>query len=197
MPPARPTLGDEAFVELRGARVVVRRFRAEDAATLAAYRSDPDVARYQGWDAPFSSAQARAFVTVLGDAYPDTPGEWFQFAVVDAQTGRHVGDLAALVDASEPRSVTVGVTLATDAQGRGVATEALTLLLDYLFTQRGKHRIIADCDPRNAAVIALLERVGMRREAHHIRSYGQGPDWADEYVYAILAEEWTARHPGG
>jgi RimJ/RimL family protein N-acetyltransferase len=47
---------DDAFDEHTTERLVIRRFRAEDAATLAAYRSDPAVARYQSWDIPFSLA---------------------------------------------------------------------------------------------------------------------------------------------
>lgn len=70
------------------------------------------------------------------------------------------------------------------------ATEALRLLLDYLLVDRRKHRIIGECDPRNAEVARLLERVGMRREAHHGHSYWDGSGWTDEYVYAILAHEW-------
>lgn len=83
---------------------MIRRFRAEDAATLAPYRSDPAVARYQSWDTPFSQEQARSFIETLETANPDTPGEWFQFAVVEAATGIHIGDLAARADADDPRS---------------------------------------------------------------------------------------------
>ncbi len=52
---------------------MIRRFRGEDAATLAAYRSDPAVARHQSWDIPFSQAQARSFIEDLQTANPDTP----------------------------------------------------------------------------------------------------------------------------
>lgn len=167
----------------------MRRFRPEDAATLAAYRSDPEVARHQGWHAPFPVEQAEGFVASLGDEHPDTPGEWFQLALEELATGQHVGDVGLHTDA-DGRTATIGITLARPAQGRGLATEALVLLLDYLVRERGKHRVIADCDPRNHAVVALLERVGMRREAHHRESYWDGTAWTDEYVYAVLADEW-------
>src|ERR687893_1599851 len=54
-----PQTSDVAFRERRSDRLVIRRFRAEDAASLAAYRSDPATARYQSWDVPFSHAHAR------------------------------------------------------------------------------------------------------------------------------------------
>jgi RimJ/RimL family protein N-acetyltransferase len=154
--------------------LVIRRFRIEDASTLAAYRSDPAIAEYQSWDTPFSHAQARSFIEALQDANPDTPGEWFQFAVVEAATGVHIGDVAAGIDADDPRLTTIGVTLATSAQGQGYAGEAVAWLLDYLFLERQKHRVTADCDVRNSRVVALFDHLRMRREGHHLQSLVEG-----------------------
>lgn len=184
---------DRGFGELRTVRLVVRRFRPADAPTFAAYRSDPEVARYQSWEVPFSADDADRFVASLAEEDPDTPGAWFQFAVAEADGGAHVGDVAAYVDEEDPRQARVGITLAPHVQGRGYGTEALTAFLDYLFLDRGKHRVTADCDVRNSASSALLERVGMRREAHHLRSVWAKGEWTDEFVYAVLSDEWTAR----
>lgn len=184
---------DLAFDARRTDRLLIRRFQVEDASTLAAYRSDPAVARFQGWEAPFPLPQARAFIDQLGATNPDTPGEWFQFALIDAESEVHIGDVAAGVDALDPRLATIGVTLATSAQGRGLASEAIAWLLDYLFLERDKHRVTADCDVRNAPVIALLERLALRREGHHLQSAWWQGEWVDEYVYALLAQEWRAR----
>ncbi|HWC15284.1 MAG TPA: GNAT family protein [Actinomycetota bacterium] len=184
---------DVAFRERRADRLVIRRFCADDAASLAAYRSDPRIARYQSWDTPFSHAEARSFIDSLEATNPDSPGEWFQFAVVEAATGVHIGDVAAGIGADDPRLATIGVTLATSAQGQGYAREALAWLLDYLFLDRQKHRVSADCDARNNQVIALLEHLRMRREAHHLQSGWWKGEWVDEYVYALLAQEWLER----
>jgi RimJ/RimL family protein N-acetyltransferase len=188
---------DSAFRALRTDRLLLRRFRADDAGTLAAYRSLPEVARYQSWDAPYPEAQARELVAGLGRVHPDTRGEWFAFAVTDPATGAVLGDVAACTDGDDPRLATFGVTFSPAAQGHGFATEAVTALLDYLFLDRGKHRVTADCDARNSASAALLERVGMRREAHHLRSAWWKGEWTDEYVYAVLAEEWPTRRRVG
>ena len=187
VPPVSP---DPGFEGLRSERLLVRRFRGEDAETLAAYRSDPEVARYQGWETPMSLDEARGFVRGMADDHPDTPGEWFQFAIEELETGEHIGDLASHTHGDDPRIATIGITLRRASQGSGYATEALRLLLDYLVVDRYKHRVIGECDPRNTAVARLLERAGMRREAHHVQSYWDGAGWTDEYVYAILAHEW-------
>jgi RimJ/RimL family protein N-acetyltransferase len=64
---------DVGFREPRSERLPIRRFRADDAASLAAYRSDPAIARYQSWDTPFSHAQARSFMDSLEEADPTQP----------------------------------------------------------------------------------------------------------------------------
>lgn len=186
---------DTAFTELVSQRVKLRRFRPGDAAAFAAYRSDPAVARYQGWDAPYSLRQAEQFTAELATADPDTPGSWFQFAIAGlADDSVLLGDCGAGVQLDDPRQVEIGFTLAPAHQGHGYAAEAVRLLLGYLFGPLGKHRVFATCDPRNAASARLLRRSGFRQEGHHRQSTWAKGEWADDLTFAILAGEW---HQGG
>jgi RimJ/RimL family protein N-acetyltransferase len=106
-----------------------------------------------------------------------------------------VGDLACRVNETEPREMEVGFTLAPAHQGKGYGTEALRGLLDVAFSTLGLHRVIAVTDARNAPAAALLERVGMRREAHfHENVFFKGA-WGSEFLYAILEREWRALPP--
>jgi RimJ/RimL family protein N-acetyltransferase len=183
---------DEGFTELAGQRVVLRRFRPADAAEFVAYRSSAEVARFQSWDAPYPREEGERLIQQLAGEHPDTPGEWFQFAVGLRPAGQLIGDCAAMPHASDPRQCEIGFTIAGEHQGRGYATEAARLLLGYLFGGRGKHRVIAYCDPRNAASIAVLERLGMRREGHLRESTWAHGEWTDDLLYALLDHEWRA-----
>jgi RimJ/RimL family protein N-acetyltransferase len=183
-------VADEGFTWLVGPRVVLRRLHQRDAAAFAAYRSCERVARYQSWDAPYPLEEADRFVLEMAGQHPDTPGEWFQFAVALRSAGQLIGDCAAMPRADDPRQCEIGFTMSLEHQGHGYATEAVGLLLNYLFTQRGKHRISAYCDARNAASVALLERVGMRREGHLRESTWAKGEWTDDLVYALLVNEW-------
>ncbi len=183
---------DDAFTQLRTPRLFLRRFRESDVEAFARYRSDPAVARYQGWDAPYPLEQAREFVTTMATAQADVPGDWLQIAVARAGDGSLVGDCALAPQAHEARTVEIGFTIAPEHQGRGYAREAVSLLLRYLFGQLGKHRVTASCDPRNAPSVRVLEAVGMRREGHLVESTWSKGEWTDDLLFAILKRDWMS-----
>jgi RimJ/RimL family protein N-acetyltransferase len=171
---------DDDFFDLHTDRLVIRRFRVEDAASFAAYRSDPDVARYQSWDA-YTREQADAFAREMADARPGVPGEWFQFAVADAMSDALLGDVALCVDADDTSRAELGFTFAPAHQGRGYATEAVEGVIAYAFDRLGVGTVVAIADTRNRGSIALLERIGMQRTTtEHVRFKAE---WCDEDTY--------------
>jgi RimJ/RimL family protein N-acetyltransferase len=182
---------DTAFSELVSERLILRRFRRSDIAAFTAYRTNPAVARFQGWDVPYSTRQAGRFVREMEAANPDTPGAWFQFAVAKRPDGPLIGDCGAGVRADDARQVEIGFTLAPEHQGSGYATEAVRRLLDYWFVDRGKHRVYASCDARNAASAGVLRRSGFRQEGHLSQSTWAKGEWTDDLIFAVLAGEWA------
>ena len=184
---------DTGFTELVSARIRLRRFMPGDVGTFVAYRSDPQVARYQGWDAPYPRQAGEQLISGLLARHPDTPGQWFQFAMTLRSTGELIGDLGSATDAPDERQAEIGFTLRPGFTGNGYATEAAGLLLGYLFGDRGKHRVRAECDARNTASAAVLERIGMRREGWLRESTWAKGEWTDDLLYAVLAREWANR----
>jgi ribosomal-protein-alanine N-acetyltransferase len=183
---------DGVMLPLESPRLALRPFATSDAPAFAAYRADPAVARYQGWES-CTLAEAVAFIRRQRRQRPGAPGRWTQIALALRESDALIGDLGLYLHAGDSRQATIGVTLAPAYQGRGYAAEALTTLLDHLFRQMDLHRAAADVDPRNRPSWTLLERLGMRREGHRVRSVWFKGEWADEYLYAILREEWLAR----
>lgn len=185
-------MADAAFTSLVSDRLVLRRFGPDDLDAFVAYRSDPQVARYQSWEVPYLPSQARQFLAELQTLHPDTPGEWFQFAVALRRTDRLIGDCAALVRADDPRQAEIGFTIGRAHHQQGYGTEAVRRLLDYLLIERGKHRVSATCDARNTGSAALMERVGMRREGRLLEGTWSKGEWTSELLYAVLRREWPA-----
>lgn len=180
---------EQGFQQIETPRLVIRRFRERDAPELSAYRSDPQVARYQSWT-DLSPQAALDFIGSLQASEPGTAGEWFQFAVQFKASAALIGDIGLRTDQHEPAVGEIGFTLARPFQGQGYAREAVQAVLDYCFETLNMHRIIALTDTRNQASIRLLERLGFRQEAHFVQSYREGEIWTDEYQYAILRSEW-------
>ena len=181
---------DERFADLAATRVRLRRFQPADLDAFVTYRSFAEVARYQSWDAPYPRTAGEQLIAQMAAQDPDTPGQWFQFAVVLRATEELIGDCAARPLPDDPLQAEIGFTIAPGHQGHGYATEAVGRLLDYLFRSRGKHRVTACCDPRNAASIGVLDRLGMRREGHLRESTWAKGEWTDDLLYALLDREW-------
>ena len=181
------------FTNLETARLILRHFTDADLVSFMAYRNDPDVARYQSWEG-ISEAEARAFIAEQKLVQAGVPGQWFQVAIALKETGTLVGDCALKIDEHDERQAEIGYTLARAYQGKGIATEAVSCVLDYVFRRLELHRVVAITDCENTASVALLERLGMRREGHFIQNVWFKGKWGDEYLYAILQDEWLDKH---
>jgi RimJ/RimL family protein N-acetyltransferase len=84
----------------------------------------------------------------------------------------------------------IGFILHPDHQGQGLATEAAVAMLELGFEELGLHRIYGCAEARNAASVRVMERLGMRREAHLVENEFVKGEWQSEVIYAILAPEW-------
>ena len=181
----------QAMLPMESPRLRLRGFSVRDAPTFAAYRSDPAVARYQDWES-CTFVEATAFIRRQRRQIPGTPGRWTQIAIALPPMDTLIGDCGVFVH-PEARQATIAVTLSRPYQGQGYAGEALTALLDHLFRHQEMHRVQAEVDPRNRPSWTLLERLGMRREGHRVAGTWFKGEWADDYWYAILREEWLAQ----
>ncbi len=184
------------FTPLETSRLRLRQFGDADLHLFIAYRNDPTVARYQSWEG-ISEVEARAFLQEQKEIQPGLPGQWSQIAIELKETGMLIGDCALKIEEHDPRQAEIGYTLSRAYQGRGMAAEAVTRLLEYTFESLGLHRVIAIVDCENAASVALLERLGLRREGHFHQNVWFKGKWADEYLYAMLQEEWRTQGNAG
>ncbi|MBN2046364.1 MAG: GNAT family N-acetyltransferase [Anaerolineaceae bacterium] len=173
-------------------RLILRPFRRTDLDVFQAYRSDPLVAQYQGWNAPYAREQAEDFINEMVNLPRHISARWYQIALVRKADGVLIGDLACHLDQHDPLQAIIGYTLAREYWGNGYAAEAVRALLDFMFEKCNLHRVTAMCDVLNTASARLMERVGMRREGHFIENFYFKGAYSSEYLYAILAREWTA-----
>ena len=107
-------------------------------------------------------------------------------------TGALCGDCAVRVATDQPRTAEVGVTVAPERQGSGLATEGLGAVITRLFEQHDIHRVYAEADDRNLPVHRLLERLGFRCEARLLEADWFKGEWTTLRIYATLRREWRS-----
>ncbi|MDX8055795.1 GNAT family N-acetyltransferase [Lentzea sp. BCCO 10_0798] len=169
------------------ARLLLRPFQPGDLDDVVAYRGLPEVNRYL-FSEPYARAEAEENLAKwIALREITAEGQWLTTAVT--LDGRVIGEVDITLRSEEHRQGEVGYIFHPAFQGRGYAREATEAMLKIGFEEFGLHRIVAECDVRNEPSWRLMERLGMRREAH-LRHHGifKG-EWADCFVYAMLAGE--------
>lgn len=169
-------------------RLIIRLAEQEDAEGIFSYRSDFAENKYQGWF-PDTVEEVRDYISNMPETM-DIANICFQFTILTKNENRLIGDMGIIFTGHEKMQAEIGCTLNKDFQGKGYATEALTAMVDYLFTSLKKHRVVASVDPRNTPSIRLIERLRFRKEAHFKESYFLRGEWVDDIIYAMLDKDW-------
>ncbi|GAC1511997.1 MAG: GNAT family protein [Chloroflexota bacterium] len=175
--------------DLRTQRLHLRPFRPKDLDALLGYRNDPEVSRFDG-PVQTTVEQARRLIDSQMAGAAIALDAWMQIAVARPDTGL-IGDCGFRLDRHRPGTAEIGYRFARTVWGHGYAAEAVRGVLSWAFDACGVHRVIAYIDTRNTRSIALVERLGFRREGHLQQSFREPVGWSDEYLYAVLAREWA------
>ena len=175
-----------------GRRVLLREPTADDEAGYCALR-----AASEAFLAPWEPLPPE------GEGFASASG--FRRLVAAAASPRHIktlafrvddGRLVGAVNANEVvlgcfRSAFLGYWIGAPFARQGLMSEALALMISHAFGALGLHRLEANVQPDNAASLALVRRVGFRREGLSPRYLEIAGRWADHERWAITAEEWS------
>jgi len=182
-------------IELETGRLLIRGLREDDIPALIEYLSadDPMIRRVMGIE-PTRDA-ITAYWGAMRELDPLRDPQWLSLLVEFRSERKVVGnvDYGVTVINGTHKLGSIGWSLSPAYRGQGIATEAARALLWFLFDHLGVHRVHARTGSANTSSWRLMERIGMRREAHfresHTNLVGQ---WDDEFVYAILKTEWDS-----
>lgn len=175
-------------------RLLLREFRAEDEPDIHAYASDPEVVRLMIWG-PNSPEMTKTYLAGELKAQEQWPRPDVGLAIELKSARCVIGSINLRMKDEKNRTADIGYVLARAYWGQGYMVEAARAVLDAAFRELGLHRVWATCDPRNRASYRVMEKLGMRREAHFRKDVMEKGEWRDSYLYAILAEEWPAPPP--
>jgi RimJ/RimL family protein N-acetyltransferase len=170
-------------------RMVLRPYSLADFDAFHDMHGRDDVARYLPWETRDEQASSEALqrhqTVVL-----EKDGDAITLAAFDKESERLVGEYILFLRSVQHRGGEVGYVLHPDFWGRGLATEGARAMLEIGFDLMGMHRIIARIEARNTGSAAVLERLGMRREALLVKNEWFKGEWSTEADYALLDEEW-------
>ena len=173
-------------MQLETNRLILRRLTPKDLPSFQAYRHDPDVGRYQGWE-PQSDEDASQFIEEMSSAEFLLPGQWLQIGIADKESDQLIGDIGLCLK-GDALSAEIGFSLCSKSQGKGLAFEAVSLALQLLFEQSSLEKIEGITDSRNAPSIHLLECLGMTRIKVIETEFRGSP--CTEYLYSISRSEF-------
>ena len=183
----------DALPPLTTPRLVVREVAEGDLADLTLMNGDDEVTRHLPYPSWRSDADAQAWLRRMHAMHAATLGR--QYVIVLRATERVAG--SCLLHRYEPGSARaeLGYVLARDQWGRGLMHEALSALLAYAFEGYGLRRVEAEVNPDNRASVAVLERLGFRREGLLRERWCVKERCYDTAYYGLLAADWAAHGP--
>lgn len=174
-------------------RLSLRPFCQDDLEGLYAYQSLPEVARYLYWE-PRNMRESQEFLKQkMSASSVEKEGDWLVLAVVWRETGDLIGEVNLQWRSRQHRQGEIGYIFNPAYHGKGFATEAAEVVLRLGFEGLDLHRVVGRLDARNTASARVLERLGMRREAHLVHNEIVKGEWSDEVIYAMLRHEWDSR----
>jgi RimJ/RimL family protein N-acetyltransferase len=166
-------------------RLVLRPFDADDLPAVHDIHRRPEMVRWLYEDAARTLEDDRPWLEGrIGRVRFGLTGDGLGFAAV--RDGSVIGDLSLTLSSAEHRQGEIGFLVHPDHQGRGYATEAAAALLELAFGTFAVHRVVGRLEARNAASARVLEKLGMRREAHLVENELVKGEWQSELVYAAL-----------
>lgn len=176
---------------IAGERILLREEISEDLDAMHQWLSDPEVNRFLCWGTHTREETLVQLAEGIGEQFnPQRKKYYFTLALKDSgqvigSTGIEVLNLQASGGEGE-----IGYFLNKSYWGRGYASEAVQLLLDFGFRSLNLHKISASCMEGNEASEQVMQRCGMQKEAQLRKSVFWLGKWQDRLIYSILLEEW-------
>jgi RimJ/RimL family protein N-acetyltransferase len=185
-----PDAGRDDLPELSGERIRLRGFRADDLDDFYAVHSDVEVMRY--WSFPAWTELSQARERFAGARAGRDAGRLLCWAIADIDDDRVIGGVTLFAIDRHQGRAEIGYSLRSDRWGRGLAREALQLVLAHAFDSLGLRRVEADIDPRNLGSCGLAERMGFVREGVLRERWLVANELQDSAMYGLLARDWLA-----
>ena len=170
-------------------RLVLRRAVREDAEVMFRnWASDPEVTKFLTWPTYQTAETAYPILDLWIEGYEQP--DFYQWMIVLKEIGEPIGSISVVRRNDALEEAEIGYCIGSKWWHRGIMSEALAAVMDYLFTQVGMNRIAARHDPNNPHSGGVMRKCGMIYEGTTRSSDRNNQGICDAAHYAILRSEW-------
>ena len=181
----------EEYGVIEGARIRLRALESDDMEAMWRWQNDWTTQRL-GDESPELALSHDAVQRTFG------PDSGFNTYIIETLDGSVIGNCGFYNYSGRNRHCSVGIWIGeAEARGRGYGTEALRLLLGYLFQQMGLHRVALTVVADNAQAIASYKKCGFREEGREREAVFKDGGWVDMLLMAVLEHEIIEAKPHG
>ena len=163
---------------LEGKLVNLRVLEREDLPLFAEWNNDPE------FGGEFEPMEQNSLSEIERWYDGEREGEWF---IVETKDGKPVGQI---MYAPKGPHLRIGYIIHQSERGKGYCTEAVVILVDYLFLSKNIVRIQSQTNPRNIASQKVLGKAGFTKEGVIRKASFIRGEWRDGVLFSILREEW-------
>jgi RimJ/RimL family protein N-acetyltransferase len=165
---------------LEGKNLNLRIVEKEDLPLVAEWFNNPD---FSGRFDPLDAQESRMEIEKKYEGL-SSEEKWF---IIEKKDGTKIGFIGHFPVRS---NLEIGYALIPNERRKGYGTEAVLVMVDYLFLSKSIVRIQAGTNVENEASQKVLEKVGFQKEGLNRREVFVRGKWTDFYNYSILREEW-------
>ncbi len=170
-------------------RLTLRRAVKEDAeAMFRNWASDPEVTKYLTWPTYEKVDTAHQILDLWVGEY-EKPN-YYQWMIVLKELGEPIGSISVVRQNDRVEEAEIGYCIGSRWWHKGIMTEALTAVIEYLFTEVGMNRVAARHDPNNPHSGGVMRKCGMKYEGTNRACDRNNQGVCDAAQYSILRSEW-------
>ena len=169
-------------------RLILRRFVIEDSeAMYKNWASDEEVTKYLMWPTHSSPEISKTVTENWVNSYSDE--KFYQWAIVPKDVGEPIGGISVVHMKENISMVHIGYCIGKKWWNKGITSEALKAVMDFLFDEVKVNRIESRHDPRNPNSGKVMKKCGMKYEGTLRSSDWNNQGICDACYYALLKSE--------
>jgi len=170
-------------------RLILRRGVREDAEPMFHnWASDPEVTKYLTWSTYENVESAYTILDLWISEYGKL--NFYQWMIELKELGQPIGSISVVRQNDRVEEAEIGYCIGSQWWHKGIMTEALTAVIEYLFTEVGMNRIAARHDPNNPHSGGVMRKCGMKYEGTNRACDRNNQGICDAAQYSILRSEW-------